>query len=78
MWRPSFRARVTPSPAVLAHSILLGAAIIMIYMLLGGFWTVSVTDTLQGTLMALSALLLPLAAYLKLAASAGWCRGYGR
>ena len=43
-------------------SILLGALIIMIYTLLGGFWAVSVTDTLQGLLMAFTALALPIAA----------------
>ncbi len=47
-------------------SILIGAAIVMIYTLLGGFWAVSVTDTLQGLLMALTALLLPLAALVEL------------
>ncbi len=43
-------------------SILLGAGIILIYTLLGGFWAVSVTDTLQGIMMALSAIILPLVA----------------
>ena len=47
-------------------SIVTGAAIIMIYTLLGGFWAVSVTDTLQGLLMALTALLLPIAALVEL------------
>ena len=40
-------------------SILLGAGIILIYTLLGGFWAVSVSDTLQGIMMALSAIVLP-------------------
>jgi len=44
------------------ESILIGAGIIMVYTLLGGFWAVSVTDTLQGLLMAVAAVLLPLAA----------------
>lgn len=43
-------------------SIFLGGAIIVIYTLMGGFWAVSVTDTLQGLLMAVAALLLPIAA----------------
>ena len=47
-------------------SIITGATIIMIYTLLGGFWAVSVTDTLQGLLMALTALLLPIAALVEL------------
>lgn len=40
-------------------SIVTGATIIMIYTLLGGFWAVSVTDTVQGLLMAFAAVLLP-------------------
>ena len=43
-------------------SILLGAGIILIYTLLGGFWAVSVSDTLQGIMMALSAIILPIVA----------------
>ncbi len=44
------------------ESILVGAVVILIYSLLGGFWAVSVTDTIQGALMALIAMLLPAAA----------------
>lgn len=43
-------------------SIIVGATIILLYTLLGGFWAVSVTDTLQGGLMALAAIILPVAA----------------
>jgi sodium/proline symporter len=43
-------------------SILLGAAVVLSYTLLGGFWAVSVTDLVQGLLMATAAVLLPLAA----------------
>jgi sodium/proline symporter len=43
-------------------SIAIGAAIILLYTLLGGFWAVSVTDTLQGLMMAAAAVLLPVAA----------------
>ncbi|MGI8619395.1 MAG: sodium/proline symporter [Gemmatimonadaceae bacterium] len=43
-------------------SIVVGAAIILLYTLLGGFWAVSVTDMLQGGLMALAAIVLPVAA----------------
>lgn len=46
----------------MTSSILLGAFVIMLYTLLGGFWAVCVTDTVQGTLMAVTALLLPLVA----------------
>lgn len=46
-------------------SILIGAGIIVLYTLLGGFWAVSVTDTLQGLLMALTAVVLPAAALME-------------
>jgi sodium/proline symporter len=45
-----------------AESVLIGAAIVVFYTLLGGFWAVSLTDTLQGLLMAGTAVLLPVAA----------------
>lgn len=45
-------------------SIVIGAAIIVLYTLLGGFWAVSVTDTLQGLLMVTAAVFLPSAALL--------------
>jgi len=41
-------------------AILLGATIVLAYVMLGGFWAASVTDSLQGILMALSAVVLPL------------------
>ncbi len=53
----------------MSTSILLGATVIVIYTLLGGFWAVSVTDALQGLLMALTALFLPLTAFY---AVGGW------
>jgi sodium/proline symporter len=43
-------------------AIAVGVAIIVLYTLLGGFWAVSVTDTLQGLVMAAAAVFLPLAA----------------
>jgi sodium/proline symporter len=44
------------------EAILIGALIIMIYTMLGGFWAVSVTDTIQGLLMAVTAILMPIVA----------------
>ena len=44
------------------ESLLIGALVILVYALLGGFWAVSITDMLQGGLMALVAILLPAAA----------------
>ncbi len=42
-------------------AIVIGALIVVFYTLLGGFWAVSVTDSLQGMLMALTAVALPVA-----------------
>ncbi|QDP02639.1 sodium/proline symporter [Thalassotalea sp. PS06] len=47
-------------------SIITGAIIILIYTLLGGFWAVSITDTLQGLLMACAAVILPVAGLITL------------
>lgn len=43
-------------------AVMIGAAIVLLYTLLGGFWAVSVTDTLQGLVMAVTALVVPIAA----------------
>jgi sodium/proline symporter len=40
-------------------AILLGTSIVLAYTLIGGFWAVSVTDSVQGLLMVLTALALP-------------------
>ena len=45
-----------------SESILIGIAIILFYTLLGGFWAVSVSDSLQGIMMAISAIILPIVA----------------
>jgi len=43
-------------------AIALGAGIVLIYVMLGGFWAASVTDSIQGILMAVSAVVLPIVA----------------
>jgi sodium/proline symporter len=56
-------------------AILVGAAIVVLYTLLGGFWAVSVTDTVQGLLMAVTAVVLPVAGLAALGGPAvlwGW------
>jgi len=45
-----------------SQAVVLGAAIVLGYSLLGGFWAVSVTDTLQAIIMMLVALAVPFAA----------------
>lgn len=46
-------------------SLLLGAAIILVYCLLGGFWAASITDTLQGVVMMLAAIIVPVLAVIE-------------
>ena len=41
-------------------SVILGASIILLYTLIGGFWAVSLTDTIQAMVMLLIAIILPL------------------
>ncbi|MEN0654126.1 MULTISPECIES: sodium/proline symporter [Hyphobacterium] len=53
------------------ESVAIGAAVILIYSLMGGFWAVSVTDTIQGALMALIAVALPLTALIAAGGPAG-------
>ncbi|WP_291844129.1 sodium/proline symporter [Maricaulis sp.] len=53
------------------ESVLVGAGVVLVYSLLGGFWAVSVTDMLQGALMLLVALLLPVAALVAAGGPAG-------
>jgi sodium/proline symporter len=43
-------------------AIVIGAVVVLVYVWLGGFWAASVTDSVQGLLMALTALLLPILA----------------
>ena len=43
-------------------AIALGATIVLAYVMLGGFWAASVTDSIQGILMASSAVILPVVA----------------
>ncbi|MFS2316779.1 sodium/proline symporter [Maricaulis sp. D1M11] len=57
------------------ESVLIGAGVVLVYGLLGGFWAVSVTDTLQGLVMALIAILLPVAALLAVGGPAGLAAG---
>jgi len=53
------------------ESVVIGAAIILVYCLLGGFWAVSVTDTLQGAIMAIIAVGLPIVALVAAGGPAG-------
>ena len=52
-------------------AIVIGAAVVLAYVWLGGFWAASVTDTVQGLLMAFSAVLLPLLALISVGGPVG-------
>ena len=43
-------------------AILVGAAVVFIYTVTGGFWAVSISDLIQGIMMALAALVVPIVA----------------
>ena len=43
-------------------AILIASAVVVIYTMIGGFWAVSLTDTLQGLVMAATAVVLPIVA----------------
>lgn len=55
----------------LTVGVLLGAVVILLYTFLGGFLAVSITDTLQGALVAFVAVLLPSIAFLEAGGIAG-------
>lgn len=46
----------------MTHSVVVGSIIVVAYTMLGGFWAVSVTDTVQGLVMAAASVALPVAA----------------
>ena len=54
-------------------AIIVGALVILAYTFLGGFWAVSVTDTLQGLSISLIAVIVPIAAF----GAAGGVSGIG-
>jgi sodium/proline symporter len=56
-------------------SVLIGAGIILIYTLLGGFWAVSITDTLQGMIMFGVSIILPIAALYAVGGPSGLLEG---
>jgi sodium/proline symporter len=56
-------------------SILVGGVIVVFYTLIGGFWAVSLTDTLQGLVMAATSIILPVAALVAVGGPAGLADG---
>ncbi|MDT8408189.1 MAG: sodium/proline symporter [Wenzhouxiangellaceae bacterium] len=56
-------------------ALLAGAAIVVGYVFLGGFWAASVSDALQGMMMLLVALVLPLIAFFAAGGASGLIEG---
>ncbi|RMH03092.1 MAG: sodium/proline symporter [Planctomycetota bacterium] len=61
-----------------APAILVGAGIVLLYTLSGGFWAVSVTDLVQGLVMVGAAVLVPVAALVAAGGPAGVAAGLER
>lgn len=59
----------------LQSSILLGSGVVVFYTMLGGFWAVSLTDTLQGAMMAITAIILPVGALVAVGGPASFVDG---
>ena len=58
-----------------AQAILLGALIVLVYTWLGGFWAVSLTDAIQGGVMAIAAVALPVMTLNHLGGVSGFVEG---
>ena len=63
---------VDPALAVLA-----GGGVVLLYTMVGGFWAVSVTDLVQGLVMAVASVAVPVAALLAVGGPAGMFDGLG-
>jgi len=60
----------------LSYSILIGGLVIMCYTMVGGFWAVSLTDTLQGSLMILASVALPALALMEVGGVSHFWQAY--
>lgn len=49
-----------------AWAVIVGAGVVFLYTVTGGFWAVSVSDVVQGLMMAIAAIILPIAAIIEL------------
>ncbi len=69
------KAFATTFDMSVSGSIMLGGGIVLIYTLLGGFWAVALTDTLQGILMLLASIILPVMALVEVGGFSGLWTG---
>ena len=57
------------------QSVIMGGLIVLVYTLLGGFWAVSLTDTMQGMLIGIVAVALPIVALFAVGGFGGLAEG---
>ena len=67
----------TALPVSATLAMVVGAAIVIIYVFLGGFWAASVTDALQGLMMLVVALILPVVALVAVGGPVALWEGMG-
>lgn len=65
----------TALPIEASMAMVIGAAIVIAYVFLGGFWAASVTDSLQGLMMLAVAIGLPMVALIKVGGPTGLWSG---
>lgn len=65
----------TALPISSVGAIMVGAAIVIAYVFMGGFWAASVTDALQGLMMLFVAIVLPVVALVAVGGPAGLASG---
>lgn len=65
----------TAVPVSATVAMIVGALIVIVYVFLGGFWAASVTDALQGLMMLLVALVLPVVALVAVGGPAALWQG---
>jgi sodium/proline symporter len=65
----------TAMPVEASLAMVIGAAIVIIYVFMGGFWAASVTDSLQGLMMLAVAIILPAVALVQVGGPAGLWAG---
>ncbi|MCH2102358.1 MAG: sodium/proline symporter, partial [Planctomycetes bacterium] len=49
----------------MAHAVLTGGGIVLLYTMSGGFWAASISDLIQGLVMAVAAVIVPIAALIE-------------
>ncbi|HIA38855.1 MAG TPA: sodium/proline symporter, partial [Planctomycetes bacterium] len=59
------------------HAVIIGGGVVFLYTLSGGFWAASVSDLIQGLVMALAAIIVPLFALIEVGGLSEMYHGLG-